>query len=72
MRCLIVIPTNARWIGVLDSGRDEVRSTEWAIISSYPTSVGGIIVLLNMKHLIFTRLRYQMSIRVDIANVYYY
>ena len=29
---------------------DEVRSTESAIISSYPTSVSGIIVLLNTKH----------------------
>ena len=29
---------------------DEVRSTESAIISSYPTSVCGIIVLLNTKH----------------------
>ena len=29
---------------------DEVRSTESAIISSNPTSVSGIIVLLNTKH----------------------
>ena len=29
---------------------DEVWSTESAIISSYPTSMGGIIVLLNSKH----------------------
>ena len=29
---------------------DEVRSTESAIISSYPTGVSGIIVLLNTKH----------------------
>ena len=27
-----------------------MRSTESAIISSYPTSVSGIIVLLNTKH----------------------
>ena len=29
---------------------DEVRSTESAIISSYPTSMSGIIVSLNTKH----------------------
>ena len=31
----------------------EVRSTEWAIIISYPTDVSGIIVLLKTKHWIF-------------------
>ena len=30
---------------------EDVRGTESAIISSYPTSVSGIIVLLNTKHL---------------------
>ena len=29
---------------------DEVRSTESAIISSYPTGVSRIIILLNTKH----------------------
>ena len=29
---------------------DEVQSTKSAVISSYPTSVSGIIVLLNTKH----------------------
>ena len=29
---------------------DEVQSTALAIMSSYPTSVSGIIVLLNTKH----------------------
>ena len=29
---------------------DEVQSTESAIVSSYPTSMSGIIVLLNTKH----------------------
>ena len=29
---------------------DEVQSTESVIISSYPTSASGIIVLLNTKH----------------------
>ena len=29
---------------------NEVRSTESAIISSYPTSVCGMIVLLSTKH----------------------
>ena len=29
---------------------DEVQITESAIISSYPASVSGIIVLLNSKH----------------------
>ena len=32
---------------------DEMRSIESSIINSYPTSVSGIIVLLNTKHLTF-------------------
>ena len=37
---------------------DEVRSTESAIISAYPTSVCGITVLLNTKHLALFMLRF--------------
>ena len=29
---------------------DEVRSSESAIISSYPSSVSGMVILLNTKH----------------------
>ena len=29
---------------------DEVWSTESATISTYPTNVSGIVVLLNIKH----------------------
>ena len=45
MRCILKnYSHNARWIV------DEVGSTESAIISSFSTSVSGIIVLLNTKH----------------------
>ena len=38
----------------------------------YPTSMSGIIVLLNTKHLTLFMLRFfKMSIRVNIATVYH-
>ena len=45
---------------------DEVQSTESAIISSNPTSVSGIIVLLNTKHWIkiSRTLMYFLSTRI--------
>ena len=47
-RYLTIIPRTRIGYELLDNGRG--ASTESAIISSYPTSVSGIIVLFNTKH----------------------
>ena len=61
---LTIIPRTRVGYGLLD--------TESAIINSYPTSVSGIIVLLNIKHLTLFMLRFSVSIHVNIVIVYNY